>query len=84
VIYCTDFKAGLMRVSFRSGPPVEVGSPELLLKLPAGLQAGLEPHADGKRFLTARNLPPRFVPDQVCVVLNWFDELKAKVPVGTR
>jgi hypothetical protein len=58
--------------------------PQLIFTMPPGLGIVLEPHPDGKRFLAARDLPPRFRADQVCVVLNWFDELKAKVPAGSK
>ena len=34
---------------------------------------------DGERFLMTR-LPPDRPPPQIVVVLNWFDELRAKVP----
>jgi serine/threonine-protein kinase len=35
---------------------------------------------DGRRFLV-HLLDPRAIPTQINVVLNWFEELKAKVPV---
>jgi len=38
----------------------------------------------GDRFPTSRHLPPRFNGEQVSIVLNWTDELKAKVPTGSR
>jgi hypothetical protein len=34
---------------------------------------------DGKQFLVLRP-DSRAIPTQINVVLNWFDELKAKVP----
>lgn len=63
---------------------MEIGAPDLLFTLPAGVGSKIEPHPDGKRFITARNLPNKYIPEQVCVNLNWFDELKAKVPVSPR
>jgi hypothetical protein len=44
----------------------------------------IELHSDGERFITARNLPNKYIPEPMCVILNWFDELKAKVPVLPR
>jgi len=44
----------------------------------------LESAPDGKRFLAVRDLPAKFKVNQVCVILNWFEELKAKVPTGSR
>jgi len=42
-------------------------------------QAGYSPSPDGQRFLV--QLPhPNAVPTRINVVLNWFEELKAKVP----
>jgi dipeptidyl aminopeptidase/acylaminoacyl peptidase len=42
-------------------------------------QAGYSVSPDGRRFLV--QLPdPRAIPTQINVVLNWFEELKAKVP----
>jgi serine/threonine-protein kinase len=42
-------------------------------------QGGYSVSPDGRRFLV--QLPdPRAIPTQINVVLNWFEELKAKVP----
>ena len=44
------------------------------------IQAGYSMSPDGRRFLV-HLLDPRAVPTRINVVLNWFDELEAKVPV---
>ena len=43
-------------------------------------QAGYSVSPDGRRFLV-QLLDPRAIPTQINVVLNWFEELNAKVPV---
>ena len=43
------------------------------------IQAGYSMSPDGRRFLV-HLLDPRAVPTRINVVLNWFDELEAKVP----
>jgi hypothetical protein len=43
------------------------------------IQAGYSVSPDGGRFLVLL-LDPRAVPTRINVVLNWFDELEAKVP----
>jgi Tol biopolymer transport system component len=83
-IFCVDKQRHVYRSAFRTDPSVEIGAPQLLFTLTADIGDALEPHPDGKRFLTARDLPPRFRAEQVCVVLNWFEELKAKVPTASR
>lgn len=69
-------------VPVQTSPRVEVGTPRVLFNMPPDV--GLEPamHPSGEKFLSARNLPPKFKGDQVCIVLNWFEELQAKVPTG--
>ena len=44
------------------------------------LQAGYSVSPDWRRFLVLL-LDPRAIPTQINVVQNWFEELKAKVPV---
>ncbi len=84
-IYCADYdNLRFLRVPFRAEPDgVEVGPPEVLFTLPPDI--GFQPTMDpsGTRFLSSRGLPRQFQGEQVCVVLNWFDELKAKVPGGS-
>ena len=48
----------------------------------SGNASAFDIHPDGNRFImvTAGDLPPP-VPDQINVVLDWFEELKERVPV---
>jgi len=43
------------------------------------MHSGYGVSPDGKRFLVLL-LDPRAIPTQINVVLNWFEELNAKVP----
>jgi len=45
---------------------------------------GFDVSPDGRRFLFAQDpdTPPPPPPDQIHIVLNWVEELKAKVPSG--
>jgi serine/threonine-protein kinase len=49
----------------------------------SGNAAAFDIHPDGKRFImvTLGDRPPP-LPDQINVVLNWFEELKRRAPVG--
>ena len=38
--------------------------------------------SDGQRFLMIQNVEPEQPATQINVVLNWFEELKRRVPVG--
>ena len=37
---------------------------------------------DGRRFLMRKTLVQEQAPTQINVVLNWFEELKRRVPAG--
>ncbi|TAK17980.1 MAG: serine/threonine protein kinase [Acidobacteria bacterium] len=67
----------VVSVSFRDdGGRAVLGSEQVMFQLPAAaLLGGLSP--DGRRFLVAYPSEPDPVPG-IRVVLNWFDELKAK------
>ena len=40
--------------------------------------------ADGQRFLMVKETEPAAAVTQINVVLNWFEELKRRVPTGTK
>jgi hypothetical protein len=84
IFYIRDSDSGVFRSAFQGGPSLEVGRPEPMFIWPASIAGGLEAAPTGERFLGVRMLPAKFKAEQVCVVLNWFDELKAKVPTGAR
>ena len=84
LVYMRDGDRKVFRARFESEAMAKVANPEPLFELPAGLLAPLDVSPDGTRFLSIRQLPAKFSADQVCVVLNWFEELKAKFPAGSR
>ena len=64
-------------VPIRTEPAFEAGKPQLLFErayLPSWAMA-----PDRQRFLTMREGPPP-VSNQIAIVLNWFEELKRRVP----
>jgi serine/threonine protein kinase/Tol biopolymer transport system component len=68
-----------------AGGVLSVGDSRKLFEVRAApgrstFQAGYSVSPDGRRFLV-QLLDPRAIPTQINVVLNWFEELNAKVPV---
>ncbi len=66
-----------------TGGVLSVGDSRKLFEVRAApgrssFQAGFSVSPDGRRFLV-QLLDPRAIPTQINVVLNWFDELRAKV-----
>ncbi len=71
----------LMRVEVESEPTFNFSAPELVLEGPYGLGSKSYDFApDGERFLM--NKRSTDATPEVHVVLNWFEELKARVPTG--
>jgi Tol biopolymer transport system component len=77
-------------IDVRPGADFSAGTPRVLFDLPVELMtsafpiAGYDASKDGGRFLfvrEVRGVPPS-PPSQMHVILNWFEELKAKVPAG--
>jgi Tol biopolymer transport system component len=71
----------LMSVAYQASPGFRPGNPTLLLNLPSGAGRGFAVGHDG-RFLF--NIPVSSVDnpvgrEQIVIVQNWFDELKARV-----
>ena len=78
-----------MSVSIETEPNVIFGNPE---ELPIRVFGGFGPRnydvtPDGQRFLTLISAPNAEVGETtlegINVVLNWFEELKRRVPTGT-
>jgi Tol biopolymer transport system component len=69
----SSFSAGKPRVLF-SGPyiPTPLVSPNY------------DVSADGQRFLMIKPVEQQQAPTQINIVLNWFEELRRKVPPGTK
>lgn len=83
LVYIRHSDSVVFRVTVEPGSTPRVGSPERLFALQMP-QLSLQPTPDGKRFLALRSLPAKYKVSQVQVVLNWFDELKAKAPTGSK
>ena len=67
---------------FSSGKPRELFAGEYLEQGQAGIQYDVSP--DGLRFLTVKASEPATSATQINVVLNWSEELKRRVPTGTK
>jgi serine/threonine-protein kinase len=75
----------MMAVEIRTQPAFSVGTPRLLFEgeyvyLPWG--ANYDVSADGQRFLMLKPSEEQQPATQINVVLNWFEELKKRVPSG--
>ena len=73
-----------LAVTVSSTGSLSVGDARTLFEIRAASgrssnHAGYAVSPDGRRFLVLR-LDPRAIPTQINVVLNWFDELRARVP----
>jgi serine/threonine-protein kinase len=71
----------MMTVDVQTSPAFRAGTPKMLFQGNYGSSYDVAP--DGKRFLMIK--PPVAVltpTDQVTVVLNWFEELRRRVPAG--
>jgi serine/threonine protein kinase/Tol biopolymer transport system component len=79
----------MMAVDIAMQPSLSVGKPNMLFEGPYLPTTGTVPNydvsPDGQRFLMVK--PPEqagVAPTQINVVLNWFEELKQKVPTGEK
>jgi serine/threonine-protein kinase len=73
-----------LAAAVKLGKTLAVGGAQKLFEIRAAHgrytnHAGYAVSPDGKRFLILRPAP-RAIPTQINIVLNWFDELKAKAP----
>jgi serine/threonine-protein kinase len=84
-------RGAMMAVEFGRGPRPRIGRPEALFDFdPVVLRAGCSPNRcydvspDGQRFFAVqlRPAPPLPPVTHINLILNWFEELKAKVPVA--
>jgi dipeptidyl aminopeptidase/acylaminoacyl peptidase len=76
--------SAFLAATVNSSGALSVGEPRKLFDLAAAWgrnpnHAGYAVSPDGKRFLILRP-DPRAIPTQINVVLNWFEELRTKVP----
>ena len=84
-------KRRLMAVEFAPGSPPRIGRPRALFAFdPRDLRLACTPvrcydvAADGERFYAtqAQAPPPAPMVTHISLILNWLEELKAKVPAG--
>ena len=75
----------LMSVPVQSGSTFIAGQPTVVLKIPAGASEAYDVAPDGRflihfqRSMRADEEAPR---QEIIIVQNWFEELKARVPKG--
>jgi Tol biopolymer transport system component len=79
----------MMAVDITTLPNFSVGKPRMLFQgpyvTPAGTYADYDVSSDGQRFLMLKPVEQTgAAPTQINVVLNWFEELKQKVPTGKK
>ncbi len=74
-----------MVVDITTEPSISAGTPKLLFEgtfQGATLsRANYDVTPDGQRFVMIQAVEPEQAPTQINVVLNWFEELKQRVPV---
>ena len=77
----------VMAVKVETEPIFKPGKPEILFQGPYSTRRGWDIDPDGKRFLMIK---PRImagsesaseIPRKISIVLNWFEELKERVPL---
>jgi Tol biopolymer transport system component/predicted Ser/Thr protein kinase len=81
--------AKMMAVDIATQPSFAAGKPRMLFEGQHQPTPGTAPNydvsPDGQRFLMLKlNESAQAAPTQINVVLNWFEELKRKVPVGKK
>jgi len=78
----------MMAVDVTTQPPFSAGKPKTLFEGPYVLTPRRFPNydvsEDGQQFLMLKSNEQSQAPAQINVVLNWFEELKQKVPTGTK
>jgi Tol biopolymer transport system component len=79
----------MMAVDITTQPNFTVGKPQMLFEGPyapiAATTRNYDVSPDGQRFLMLKTSEQaQAAPTQINVVLNWFEELKQKVPVGKK
>jgi eukaryotic-like serine/threonine-protein kinase len=79
----------MMAVEITTQPSFALGKPRMLFEGPYVLAtvpvSNYDVSPDGRRFLMVKPTEQtQAVPTQINVVLNWFEELKRRVPVGSK
>jgi hypothetical protein len=79
----------MMAVDITTQPGFSAGKPKMLFEglyeVSAGTTPSYDVSPDGQRFLMLKPIEQtQLAPNQINVVLNWFEELKQKVPTGKK
>jgi serine/threonine-protein kinase len=89
-LYYRGSDGNLMAVPISLGPTLTVGRPRPLFRFAgrfriSGNASAYDIHPDGRRFImVSEPETPIPFPRQINVVLNWFEEVKRRVPAGTK
>jgi Tol biopolymer transport system component len=78
----------MMAVTVESSAEFKPGLPEVLFEAPfvtTGPIRGYDVSPDGQRFIVIRGIdePPKMI-TEIKVIANWFEEIKRRVPIGTK
>ncbi len=71
----------MMAVAIQTKPSLTAGKPALLFQ--EKYDEGYDVSSDGQRFIMIKKGEEQATPQQINVVLGWFDELKSRMP-GTK
>jgi serine/threonine-protein kinase len=86
LFYRTENKMMVVDISTQSS--FSAGKPRVLFSEPylptPIIPANYDVSLDGQRFLMLKPIEQEAAPTQINVVLNWFEELKQKVPTGKK
>jgi serine/threonine-protein kinase len=78
----------MMAVEVTTQPSFSAGEPKILFEgsyvISPRSAADYDVSPDGQRFLMLKSADAAPRPEQINVVLNWFEELKQRVPLGTK
>jgi hypothetical protein len=78
----------MMAVEVTAQPAFSAGEPKTLFEGPYVISprsaADYDVSPDGQRFLMLKSADAAPRPEQINVVLNWFEELKQRAPSGTK
>ena len=72
----------MMVVAVKTERKFSAGRPKLLFKAPSIIASGYGITPDGQRFVMIEEGEHSTPPTQLNIVLNWFEELKFRVPSG--
>jgi hypothetical protein len=78
----------MIAVEVTTEPGFSAGKPKTLFEAPYVPSPRSLPNydvsPDGQRFLMLKPTEQAQAPEQINVVLNWFEELKRRVPAGAK